>query len=93
MAKQMSEEEVYEEAKKRVKARKDFYLHLAAYLSVNGFLIIIWAVTMGGGFAWFVFPLGGWGIGLVMHFFEVFVRSDRAAVEKEMEKLKREQKE
>jgi len=28
MAKQISEEEIYEEAKKRVKAKRDFYGHL-----------------------------------------------------------------
>ena len=95
MGKQMSEEEIYEEATKRVKAKKDFYVHLAVYLCVNVFLIIIWAVTTGGGFPWFVFPLGGWGIGLAVHCLDVFVfqrKSDRIAIEKEVEKLRREQK-
>ena len=40
MAHKMSEEEIYEEARKRVKAKKDFYVHLAAYICVNTFLII-----------------------------------------------------
>ena len=94
MAKQMSEEEIYEEAKKRVKAKKDFYVHLAAYLCVNTFLIIIWAVTTSGVFPWFVFPLGGWGIGLAFHFLDVFVlqrKLDRTAIEKEAQRIKREQ--
>lgn len=90
----MSEEEIYEEAKKRVKAKKDFYLHLAVYITINIFLIIIWAVTTPGGFPWFVFPLGGWGIGLLFHFLDTFVfqrKLDRAEIEKEAEKIRREQ--
>lgn len=94
MVNQMSEEEIYEEAKKRVKAKKDFYVHLAVYICVNTFLIIIWAVTSGG-FPWFLFPLGGWGIGLTFHALDVFLfqrQSDRKAIEKEVAKLKQEQK-
>jgi hypothetical protein len=94
MVNPMSEEEIYEEAKKRVKAKKDFYGHLVAYIGVNILLIVIWAVT-GAGFPWFVFPLCGWGIGISIHFFQVFVweyRSDKAAIEKEAEKIRREQK-
>jgi hypothetical protein len=94
MAKQPSEEAIYEEAKRRVKAKKDFYVHLAVYVCVNIFLIIIWAFPAGRGFPWFVFPLGGWGIGILLHFLEVFVfggKSDRAAIEKEAEKIRREQ--
>jgi len=89
-----SEEELYKEASKRVRARKDFYTHLAIYICVNVFLIIIWAVTSRG-FPWFVFPLGGWGIGIIFHGLDVFVfqrQSDIRAIEKEVAKLKQEQK-
>ena len=94
MASKMSEEEIYEEAKKRVKAKKDFYVHLAVYVCVNIFLILIWRFASGGGFPWFIFPLGGWGIGLVFHFLEVFVferKSDKTAIEKEAERIRKEQ--
>ena len=93
MANQMSEEELYERARKRVEEKKGFYTHLIAYIAVNILLIIIWAVT-GAGFPWFVFPLGGWGIGLILHFLGVFVfgrKSDKAAIEKEAEKIRKEQ--
>ena len=95
MTNQPSEEEIYKEARRRVKAKKDFYVHLAVYVCVNTFLILIWAFAAGGGFPWFIFPLGGWGIGIVFHFLEVFVferKSDRGAIEKEAEKIKREQR-
>ena len=96
MSSSMSEEELYREARKRVEEKKGFFIHLAAYICVNIFLIIIWAVT-GAGFPWFVFPLGGWGIGILFHFLGVFVFSrrgtsgwERREVEEEVERLKRE---
>ncbi len=94
-ATRLSEEEIYEEAKKRVKAKRDFYVHLGVYICVNIFLIINWAFPAGAGFPWFIFPLGGWGIGLVFHFLEAFVfeqKLDRAAIEKEAEKIRRQQR-
>ena len=93
MANQMSEEELYERARKRVEEKKGFYTHLIAYIAVNILLIIIWAVT-GAGFPWFVFPLGGWGIGILFHFLGVFVFSrpsdwERREIEKEAERLRK----
>lgn len=94
MANKMTEEQIYEEAKKRVEAKKGFYAHLIVYICVNILLIIIWAFPAGGGFPWFLFPLGGWGIGILMHGLSVFVferKSDKAAIEKEADKIRREQ--
>jgi hypothetical protein len=94
MASKMSEEQIYEEAKKRVEAKRGFYVHLAVYVCVNIFLIIIWAFPSGGGFPWFIFPLIGWGIGVFFHFLSIFVlegKTNRAAIEKEAEKIRREQ--
>ena len=91
----MSEEQIYEQAKKRVEAKKGFYIHLTVYILVNILLVLIWAFAAGGGFPWFIFPLGGWGIGILFHFLGVFVfgrKSDRAAIEKEAEKIRREQR-
>ena len=95
MAKQLSEDEIYDLARKRVKEKKDFYVHLTAYICVNIFLIIIWAFVAGRGFPWFIFPLVGWGIGITFHFLGVFIikdKYDRAAIEKEAEKIRGEQK-
>jgi phosphate/sulfate permease len=95
MSKQMSEEEMYKEASKRVEEKKGFFVHLTVYVLVNSLLVIIWAFAAGGGYPWFVWPLGGWGIGLIMHFFSVFVFSrktdwERRQIEKEVERLKKE---
>ena len=48
MAGQMSEEEIYEEARKRVKAKREFFSHLSVYFVVNAVLAIIWAATGAG---------------------------------------------
>jgi hypothetical protein len=78
-----------ERAVKRLKKRRDFYGHILVYLLVNTFLIVIWAVTSPGGFFWPVFPLVGWGIGVVMNAWDVFwaeeVSEDR--IQREMEHL------
>ena len=90
----LSEEQIYEEAKKRVEAKRGFYKHLLVYVVVNSVLVIIWAFPGGRGYPWFWWVIGGWGIGVLFNFIEVFVwpkRGDRAAIEKEMEKLRRDQ--
>lgn len=95
MAKQLSEEQMYEEAKKRVKAKRDFWGHFGTWAAINTMLIIIWALTDLGGYPWFVWPLGIWGVFVLFHYLRVFVferRSDREAVAKEIERIKREQK-
>jgi len=95
MSEQVSEDKIYEQAKKRVQARKEFFIHLAVYIVVNIMLVLIWAFPGGRGFPWFIFPLGGWGIGLLSHGLRVFVfegKSDKAAIEKEAEKIRREQR-
>ena len=51
-------------------ARHLFSVHLAVYVAVNVFLALIWAITSDGFsvIPWFLFPLGGWGIGIVAHY-------------------------
>ena len=88
MAKEMSEEEIYAKARKRVEEKKGFFIHLTVYVLVNCLLVIIWAFPSGGGYPWFLWPLGGWGIGILFHFLGVFVFDretewERREVEKE----------
>ena len=94
MAKQLSEEEIYEEASKRVKAKKGFFSNLATYIVVNAVLVVIWAFS-GQGYMWFLWPLGIWGIFVLGHYLRLFVferKTDRGAVEKEAERIRREQR-
>lgn len=94
MTTQMSEQEIYQQARKRVEEKKGFFIHFTVYILVNILLVIIWA-TSGAGYPWFLWPLGGWGIGLLFHFLGVFVFSRRSnwekkEIEKEVERLKKE---
>ena len=94
MSSKMSEDEIYEQAKTRVEAKKGFFIHLTVYIVVNIVLVLIWAFAAGGGFPWFVFPIFGWGIGIIFHYLGIFVfggKSDRAAIEKEAKNIRREQ--
>jgi 2TM domain-containing protein len=54
------------EAIKRIKARRDFYQHLAAYVMINAALVLIWATT-GQGYFWPGWVLGAWGIGVIFN--------------------------
>ncbi len=58
-------------ARRRVKEIKDYYQHLAAYISVNLFLLILNLMTSPG-FLWCLFPLLGWGIGMFIHTVSIF---------------------
>lgn len=51
---------------RRILRRRAWGVHLAVYLAVNALLVGIWATT-GADDPWFVFPLLGWGVGLVAH--------------------------
>lgn len=87
-----TEEEIYEEAKRRVEAKRKFFKNLAAYGIINVLLVIIWAFPAGGGYQWFWFPLGGWGFFILLEYIQVFVLSgsgDKAAIEKEMRKMRK----
>jgi hypothetical protein len=56
-----------EQALKRLEAKRGFRVHATAYVAVNVFLIIIWALTDRGDNFWPIWPLLGWGIGLALH--------------------------
>ncbi|MFC2066138.1 2TM domain-containing protein [Chloroflexota bacterium] len=94
MASQLSEDEVYEVAKKRIKARKEFYSNLGAWVVVNIILVIVWALTTPGGYMWFLWPLCIWGVVVLGHFVQAFMfkpSSDKGAIEKEADKIRKEQ--
>jgi len=65
------EENKYIKAKERVGKMKEFYANLVSYIGVNTFLIILNYYTSWDT-KWFIYPLIGWGIGLLFHYFEAF---------------------
>ena len=90
----MTEEELRKIARKRAKAKTGFYIHLIVYIIVNILLVSIWYFTSdSSGLPWFVFPLVGWGIGLLIHGVFAFSGSslddmEDRMTERELAKLK-----
>ncbi len=62
-----------ESAVKRLKAKRDFRTHVATYVVVNGFLVLIWALSSGGYF-WPIWPMAGWGIGPALNAYVLFMQ-------------------
>jgi 2TM domain len=70
------EEGLREQARERVKKRREFWPHLLVYVMVNAFVVVVWFMTDGGGFFWPIFLMVAWGIGLVMHAWDAFFRTE-----------------
>ncbi len=82
------DERLREEARTRLKKRSDFHAHVLVYVLVNTFLVIIWAMT-GAGFFWPVFPIVGWGIGVVMNGWDVYREPpSEEQIRREMDRLR-----
>jgi len=79
----MDNDKKYEAAKKRVEAKFGFFIHLAVYVLVNGLLITI-NLIRSNEVLWFVWPLAGWGIGLLFHGLSVFVFSSFKTIKEGM---------
>ncbi len=62
----------YERAKEQVKRMKEFYGNLTAYCIVIPFLIFLNYKTTGFDLPWVIFPIAGWGIGLIFHYAEAY---------------------
>ena len=89
-----SEAELRKKAQQRAEEKVGFYIHFVIYIMVNSMLIVFWYLSAGGNlssFPWFLFPLLGWGIGIVGHGLGVFLGTSftEKMAEKEYEKLKR----
>lgn len=70
--------------RKLAKKRVGFKIHLILYLAINAFLVTVNLITSPS-FPWALFPLGGWGIGVLSHGLAV---KKREAIEREIERLK-----
>ena len=83
------DEVLRDRAIKRLKKRRDFHAHLLIYALVNVFLVAIWAVVDAHGFFWPVFPIAGWGIGVIMNAWDVYGRQEitEEDIHREMDRL------
>jgi hypothetical protein len=77
-----------ERAVERLRKKSEFRAHALSYVLVNGFLVIIWAVT-GALFFWPVFIIAGWGIGLAFHAWDVYRRQEYSEeqIQREIQRL------
>jgi len=96
MTPQLTDEEIYRKARKRVEEKKGFYIHLMIYVLVNLLVILMWAFVTGAGYPWFIWMTGGWGIGIVSHFLGVFVFNrtsgwERNQMDAEVARIRKEQ--
>ena len=64
------DEKLYKKAKKKVEQLKGFYGNLLAYCIVIPILAILNYNTTD--FPWIIFPVLGWGFGVLAHGMEVF---------------------
>lgn len=78
-------------AKQTAKLRVEFRIHLISYIAVNTFLAII-NLSLTPDYLWVVWPLLGWGIGIIMHGLQVHYSTQSSfkerMIQKEMNKLK-----
>ena len=55
----------------RIRARQQFYIHLAFHLAMSVYFVFLWARS-GAPVFWPAWALIGWGIGIVGHASHVF---------------------
>ena len=97
MAKPLTPEEIDRIARRRAGAKLGWYVQATVYLLVNAALFA--ASNLGLGHRqWSLVPALGWGLGLVLHGLAVFVLGAGSSlrenlVEKERERLQRQQRE
>ena len=74
----------------RVKKKREFWTHLFIYFLVNAALVGIWAVATPDSLFWPIFPMLGWGIGVVANAWDVFLRRPitEAEIDREEKRLR-----
>jgi hypothetical protein len=96
----MKNEDVYEAAAKKVKAKKGFFYHLVAFVFTIGMLYVIMQFENNGEIFPVIIVAMSWGIGLVAHYFNAFGTDnleilgispnwEEEELEKELERLTR----
>ena len=84
MSKKRGQEELYILARKKIE-RRGFYIHLGLYLVFSVILAIVWRFA-GKGFPWFVFPVGIWGIVILLNFLGITVLQGRRPPNNQLQK-------
>lgn len=74
-------------ARKRASAKMGWYIHATVFIAVNLMLLALSALS---GRHWAVYPAFGWGIGLAIHGFVVFIVSGGAGLHQRLVQQERE---
>lgn len=70
-------------ARKRLAALHAWRRHVGVYAAVMGLLVAIWLLTDPFGYFWPVWPMLGWGLGLVLH--RLSIDGDRPPSQEEVD--------
>ena len=88
----MDDSDARDLAIRRLKQKRDFSAHLVAYLVINGFLWVLWAITDSDrtGVPWPLWVTLGWGVGLLMNAWTVYGQRgiSEADIQREMERTR-----
>jgi uncharacterized membrane protein len=87
-----SEEGLREQAMRTLKKRRDLHTHAFVYLTINILIWGIWlaiAMTSDSWYPWPIWVTLGWGVGLVLNAWDVYVRRpiSEADLRREMDRL------
>ena len=77
----------YQAARRQVQRLRGFYAHLAVYLAVNAGLLVINLYTAPERL-WVMWPLAGWGLGVLIHGAVVFMGGRLLGQEWEARKIR-----
>jgi hypothetical protein len=82
----MGEDLLRARAIKRVWMKRLFWLHSISYAAGSIGMLLVWA-AVGGGYFWPIWPIAGWGVGLLAHGWTTFGawRISEEAIKREMQ--------
>lgn len=82
------DEALWRIARKRAAFKRSF----SVYVFVNAFLIGVWYFSTGShSYFWPIWPILGWGIGILFHYLSAYQGNNFFSDEQEYERLKNEQ--
>ena len=81
----MNNQKTEQTAHQNAKAKVEFRIHLINYIVINAILAVI-NLTLTPDYLWFIWPLLGWGIGIIFHALNVYFSPNTSIKERMIEK-------
>ncbi len=66
----------YEVAQKRINEKRKFRKHFLVFILVNTFLAVVNLFLSNTNDLWFLYSLFGWGIGITMQYYNVYIQPE-----------------